>query len=174
VTATGNITANNAITANNDIRSNNGWVITGGSKGWMNETYGGGFYMSDSQWVRSVNNKGIYTGGQVRGGSVRSDGDVSAGGILSLDQVNTAGASCSVTGAISRDASGSILSCQSGAWTKPASGKPGYYCRRTSFDKGRSDDYVGYTPRTDDDCPVLSPGQAPQGYCSCIKIMLDY
>lgn len=174
ITANGSITANNAMTANNDIRSNNGWVITQGSKGWMNETYGGGFYMSDSQWVRSVNNKNIYTGGQLRGGSVRSDDDVSAGGVLTLDQVNTAGASCSVTGAISRDASGSMLSCQSGTWSKPASGKSGYYCRRTSFDKGRSDDYVGYTPRTDDDCPVLSPGQAPQGYCSCIKIMLDY
>ncbi|MHA4830421.1 shufflon system plasmid conjugative transfer pilus tip adhesin PilV [Enterobacter ludwigii] len=118
ITANGSITANNAITANNDIRSNNGWVITQGSKGWMNETYGGGFYMSDSQWVRSVNNKGIYTGGQVRGGSIRSDSDVSAGGVLTLDQVNTAGAPCSVTGAISRDSSGSILSCQSGVWSK--------------------------------------------------------
>lgn len=32
----------------------------------MNSTYGGGWYMSDSSWLRSVNNKGIYTGGQVK------------------------------------------------------------------------------------------------------------
>ncbi len=30
--------------------------------------------MSDGSWVRSVNNKGIYTGGQVKGGTVRADG----------------------------------------------------------------------------------------------------
>jgi hypothetical protein len=116
VTASGNITANKAITANNDIRSNTGWVITRGNKGWMNETYGGGFYMDSTDSVKAVNNKNIYTGGQVRGGSLRADGNVSAGGILSLDQINKAGSSCSVTGAISRDSSGAILSCQSGAW----------------------------------------------------------
>ncbi|MGG6725225.1 UNVERIFIED_CONTAM: shufflon system plasmid conjugative transfer pilus tip adhesin PilV, partial [Salmonella enterica subsp. enterica serovar Weltevreden] len=52
VTAGSNVTAGNTITANNDIRSNNGWFITRGSKGWLNETYGGGFYMSDNDWVR--------------------------------------------------------------------------------------------------------------------------
>ncbi|EAM2471755.1 shufflon system plasmid conjugative transfer pilus tip adhesin PilV, partial [Salmonella enterica subsp. enterica serovar Saintpaul] len=56
------------VTAGGDIRSNNGWLITRNSKGWLNETHGGGFYMSDGSWVRSVNNKGIYTGGQVKGG----------------------------------------------------------------------------------------------------------
>jgi len=118
VTAGNNVTANNGITANNDIRSNNGWIITRGGKGWLNETYGGGFYMSDNDWVRSVNNKNIYTGGQMRAGSLRSDGDVSASGVLSQDQINNAGASCGQTGAISHDASGAILSCQSGVWTK--------------------------------------------------------
>jgi len=174
VAAGNNVTANNGITANNDIRSNNGWIITRGGKGWLNETYGGGFYMSDNDWVRSVNNKNIYTAGQMRAGSLRSDGDVSAGGVLSQDQVNNPGASCGQTGAISHDATGAILSCQSGVWAKSTQGRTGYYCRRTSFDKGRSDDYVGYTPRTDDNCPVIQPGQAPNGYCSCIKILLDY
>ncbi|WP_267411759.1 shufflon system plasmid conjugative transfer pilus tip adhesin PilV [Pantoea sp. GM_Pan_4] len=174
VSAGANVTAGNAITANSDIRSNNGWMITRGSKGWLNETYGGGFYMSDNDWVRSVNNKNIYTGGQVRGGSVRAEGDMSAGGLLYQDQVNSIGAGCSIIGAISHDSSGATLSCQDWTWKKNASGVPGYYCRRTSFDKGRSDDYVGYTPRTDDNCPVISPGQSPQGYCSCIKVMLNY
>lgn len=66
------------------------------------------------------------------------------------------------------------FNCQSGVWVSPGKGRSGYYCRRTSFDKGRSDDYVGYTPRTDDNCPVIQPGQAPNGYCSCMKIILDY
>lgn len=174
VTASNNVTANNGITANNDIRSNNGWIITRGSKGWMNESHGGGFYMSDNDWVRSVNNKNIYTGGQMRAGSLRADGNVSAGGVLSQDQVNKAGASCGIKGAISHDSTGAILACQNGVWTSSGKGRTGYYCRRTSFDKGRSDDYVGYTPRNDDNCPVIQPGQAPNGYCSCIKILLDY
>ncbi|HHE1876165.1 TPA: shufflon system plasmid conjugative transfer pilus tip adhesin PilV [Salmonella enterica subsp. enterica serovar Strathcona] len=108
-------------TMNGDIKSTNGWIVTQGSKGWLNESHGGGFYMSDNDWVRSLNNKGIYTGGQLKGGSVRSDGDLSAGGILKLDQVNVAGTWCPQNGAISHDSSGGILSCQSGAWT--ASGK---------------------------------------------------
>ncbi|ELD2083758.1 shufflon system plasmid conjugative transfer pilus tip adhesin PilV [Enterobacter hormaechei] len=174
VAAGNNVTANNSITANNDIRSNNGWIITRGDKGWINESHGGGFYMSDNDWVRSVNNKNISTGGQMRAGSLRSDGDVSAGGVLSQEQVNSVGASCGVLGAISHDSTGATLACQNGTWQKNASGKPGYYCRRTSLSKGSSDDYVGYTPRTDDKCTVIYPGQAPQGYCTCIKVMLDY
>ncbi|HAF6279745.1 TPA: shufflon system plasmid conjugative transfer pilus tip adhesin PilV [Salmonella enterica] len=105
-----------SVTAGGDIRSNNGWLITRSGKGWLNESHGGGFYMSDNDYIRSVNNKGIYTGGQLKGGSVRSDGDLSAGGILKLDQVNVAGTWCPQNGAISHDSSGGILSCQSGRW----------------------------------------------------------
>lgn len=105
-----------SVTAGGDIRSNNGWLITRSGKGWLNESHGGGFYMSDNDWIRSVNNKGIYTGGQLKGGSVRSDSDLSAGGILKLDQVNVAGTWCPQKGAISYDSSGGILTCQSGRW----------------------------------------------------------
>ncbi|WP_242617753.1 shufflon system plasmid conjugative transfer pilus tip adhesin PilV, partial [Salmonella enterica] len=44
------------------------------------------------------------------------DGDVSAGGILTLDKINVAGTACPVNGAISRDTAGATLSCQSGLW----------------------------------------------------------
>ncbi|EJT9668103.1 shufflon system plasmid conjugative transfer pilus tip adhesin PilV, partial [Salmonella enterica] len=98
-----------SVTAGGDIRSNNGWLITRSGKGWLNESHGGGFYMSDNDWVRSVNNKGIYTGGQLKGGSVRSDSDLSAGGVLKLDQTNYEGGWCPQTGAISHDSSGGIL-----------------------------------------------------------------
>ncbi|HDZ2454015.1 TPA: shufflon system plasmid conjugative transfer pilus tip adhesin PilV [Klebsiella pneumoniae] len=138
VSAGSNVTAGNAITANNDIRSNNGWFITQGSKGWINETYGGGFYMSDSDWVRAINDKNIYTGGQVRGGSVRADGNVSAGGVFTQDQINTAGASCDINGAISHEASGAILSCQSGVWRGNVSN--GSYSYIGTFDS----QYNGY------------------------------
>lgn len=116
ITAGGSITSNNAITANNDIRSNNGWVITRGNKGWMNETYGGGFYMDSSDSVKVVNNKNIYTGGQVRAGSLRSDGDVSVAGQVELGKVAEAGTTCTVNGAVARKQSGAILSCQDGIW----------------------------------------------------------
>lgn len=46
-----------------------GWVGTVGSTGWYNITYGGGWYMNDSTWIRSYNNKSVYTGS----GTIRSD-----------------------------------------------------------------------------------------------------
>ncbi|APV63475.1 shufflon system plasmid conjugative transfer pilus tip adhesin PilV [Salmonella enterica] len=104
------------VTAGGDIRSNNGWLITRNSKGWLNETHGGGFYMSDGSWVRSVNNKGIYTGGQVKGGTVRADGRLYTGEYLQLERTAVAGASCSPNGLVGRDNTGAILSCQSGTW----------------------------------------------------------
>lgn len=118
-TFSGDITAGNTMTANSDIRSNNGWLITRGSQGWLNETHGGGFYMSDNDWVRAINDKNLYTGGQVRGGNVRSDGRLSTGDVLQLDGVNVAGAGCSPNGLISRDASGASMSCKNGVWTLP-------------------------------------------------------
>jgi hypothetical protein len=116
VNATSNVSAGNAITAGGDIRSNNGWLITRGSNGWVNETHGGGFTMTDDDWVRSINDKNIYTGGQVRGGSVRSDANISVGGVIELDQVNAVGTACPKKGDLSRDANGATLSCQSGVW----------------------------------------------------------
>lgn len=47
-----------------------GWVGTIGNTGWYNITHGGGWYMSDSGWVRTYNNKGIYSGtGEIRNNS---------------------------------------------------------------------------------------------------------
>lgn len=112
-----NGTFSQKVTANSDITSNGGWLATTGNKGWMNSTYGGGFYMSDSSWIRAVNNKGIYTSGQIKGGTVRADGRLSTGDVLGLDKVNIAGAACATTGDISRNAVGEILSCQQGKWT---------------------------------------------------------
>jgi len=51
------------------IRDNDGgWVRTYGQTGWYSETYGGGWYMFDSTWIRAVNDKNIYTGGIIQSG----------------------------------------------------------------------------------------------------------
>ncbi|EKS6645704.1 shufflon system plasmid conjugative transfer pilus tip adhesin PilV [Enterobacter hormaechei] len=109
---------NNAgtVTASSDIKTTGGWIVTHDSKGWMNETHGGGFYMDDDSWVKSVNNKGISTGGQMKGGTVRADGRLSGGEFLQLDSVVSTGASCDRNGLLSFDALGIPQSCQSKKW----------------------------------------------------------
>ncbi|HDD1114870.1 TPA: shufflon system plasmid conjugative transfer pilus tip adhesin PilV, partial [Escherichia coli] len=116
----GNLNGQKA-TVKGDITSEDGWFITRNNKGWMNTTHGGGFTMTDSEWIRAVNNKGITTegelkGGKVSGGTVRSDGRLSTGEYLQLEKTATAGASCSPNGLVGRDSTGAILSCQSGVW----------------------------------------------------------
>jgi hypothetical protein len=46
-----------------------GWLRTYGQRGWYSQSYGGGWYMIDSTWLRTYNNKWIYTGS----GQIRSD-----------------------------------------------------------------------------------------------------
>lgn len=49
-------------------------------------------------------------------GILRGNKDLVLGGIVKLQQVNTEGRTCDTWGAISRDAVGAVLSCQSGVW----------------------------------------------------------
>ena len=49
--------------------ANGGWVRTYGETGWYNQTYGGGWYMLDTDWIRSYNNKSVYTSGVMRADS---------------------------------------------------------------------------------------------------------
>jgi len=42
----------------------NNWVRTIGNTGWYNETYGGGFNMMDTTWVRVYNGKSLYCAGE--------------------------------------------------------------------------------------------------------------
>ncbi|MFU1434234.1 shufflon system plasmid conjugative transfer pilus tip adhesin PilV [Escherichia coli] len=113
---------NNSITNINEASGKNARFsgdVT--SNRWLHPN-GGGFIMTDSQWIRAVNNKGITTegelkGGKVSGGTVRSEGRLSTGEYLQLDKTATAGTSCSPDGLVGRDSKGAILSCQSGIWT---------------------------------------------------------
>ncbi|EEU9502791.1 shufflon system plasmid conjugative transfer pilus tip adhesin PilV [Escherichia coli] len=118
---------NNSITNINEASGKNARFsgdVT--SNRWLHPN-GGGFTMTDSQWIRAVNNKGITTegelkGGKVSGGTVRSEGRLSTGEYLQLDKTATAGTSCSPDGLVGRDSTGAILSCQSGTWQKNGGG----------------------------------------------------
>ncbi len=43
------------------IDANSGWHRTYGDTGWYNGTYGGGWYMTDSNWVRAYNSKSVWS-----------------------------------------------------------------------------------------------------------------
>lgn len=71
------------------------WLRTTGQTGWYSESYGGGWYMTDSTWIRTYNNKQIYTastsadaihtaGGMNASGRIYSGGIVTAGGGLDV------------------------------------------------------------------------------------------
>lgn len=45
---------------------NGGWVRTYGNTGWYNGTHQGGWFMSDTGWVRSYNGKNVFTDGIMR------------------------------------------------------------------------------------------------------------
>lgn len=44
----------------------NSWIRTVGSTGWYNQTYGGGWYMSDTTWIRNYNSKQVYLNALLR------------------------------------------------------------------------------------------------------------
>lgn len=48
----------------NSISCSN-WFRSSGDTGWYNTTYRGGWYMSDTSWIRAHNGVGIYTSGQI-------------------------------------------------------------------------------------------------------------
>lgn len=46
------------------------WFRSTGSTGWRSQTYGGGWYMSDSTWIRTYGSKSVYQ----NTGQIRTDG----------------------------------------------------------------------------------------------------
>ena len=73
--------ANNAIfqISGNGTAYANGGYRSSGDTGWFNQTHGGGWYMQDSTWIRTYNDKNIFTGGQLR-----ADAGVMVGSTLSI------------------------------------------------------------------------------------------
>lgn len=68
----------------NSISCSN-WFRSSGNTGWYNTTYWGGWYMSDTSWIRAYNGVGIYTSGQIY-----SPSSIRMGNILldHTDQIN--------------------------------------------------------------------------------------
>ncbi len=52
-----------------------GWVRTDGTNGWYSQTYGGGWFMQDTTWLRTYGSKSIWTSSGVLG----SDGGLTVG-----------------------------------------------------------------------------------------------
>lgn len=57
------------------------WFRSTGSTGWQSQTYGGGWYMSDSTWIRTFGSKSVYQNtGQIRtDGYLVTDGGITVG-----------------------------------------------------------------------------------------------
>lgn len=60
-------TVSGALTVSGGITGN--WFKSLGNTGWLNQTYGGGWYMTDSDWLRSYADKGICTGWRMKADS---------------------------------------------------------------------------------------------------------
>lgn len=97
------------------------YIRSSGNTGWINSSHGGGWYMSDSSWIRAYGNKGVYTPGEMRAGTLRSTGDATVDGRLTASTLlptttGTCNATCSPNGILGRTTQGAALSCVSGKW----------------------------------------------------------
>ncbi|WP_142472452.1 shufflon system plasmid conjugative transfer pilus tip adhesin PilV [Klebsiella oxytoca] len=108
-------------------------LATSGFFGWRRDSFGAlatGFYYENdgSDWIRTVNNASLSTGGTLKGGTIQSEGMVIAGTYTMPGKTVTAGDACTAsalgisgqisdtTGLIAHDSTGGTLSCQSGIW----------------------------------------------------------
>lgn len=73
------------------------WLRTTGQTGWYSESYGGGWYMTDSTWVRTYNNKQIYSG-STSVNAIHTAGGMNAAGRIYGGGPVTAGGGLDVTG----------------------------------------------------------------------------
>lgn len=81
-----------------DVYSNS-WLRTVGAAGWYNETYDGGWYMTDSIWLRAYSNKQIYTG-STSADAIHTAGGINASGRIYAGGYMQAGGGLNVSGVI--------------------------------------------------------------------------
>lgn len=79
--------------------SSGGWLRTVGATGWYNETYDGGWWMTDSTWLRAYGNKQIYTG-SVSSDAIHTAGGMNASGRIYAGGYMQAGGGLNVSGVI--------------------------------------------------------------------------
>lgn len=84
---------------------------------------------SDADWVRVLNDKGLLSGGKIRGGTLQADGRVTVGEYLDIESTAVEGQACPKIGIQSKNNLGAPLtcqcltpSCQSGVWRGGATG----------------------------------------------------
>ncbi|HBH6890097.1 TPA: shufflon system plasmid conjugative transfer pilus tip adhesin PilV [Serratia marcescens] len=113
LTATQSIQSNGTINANGSITSSSN-IAAGGNITTSSSMIANGNITSNS----SITAAGNVTANNdvLANGTLRSAHDAVIGGIVKLQQVNTANSSCDTWGAVSRDSAGAVLSCQSGIW----------------------------------------------------------
>ncbi|RIY41010.1 shufflon system plasmid conjugative transfer pilus tip adhesin PilV [Neopusillimonas maritima] len=104
ISAAGNVTASSMYTSN--------WFRTYGATGWYSQTYGGGWHMSDSTWIRAYGGKSIYTPGTIQGGYIQ-------GNAIRSIQYAPPGGGCS--GGSIGYYGGYTMSCANGVWRYGAS-----------------------------------------------------
>jgi hypothetical protein len=67
-----------------DVLVNGGWLRVSGNQGLHFESYGGGWYMVDTTWVRAYADKNVLTGGEMRAGYLYSTGSARVDGNLGV------------------------------------------------------------------------------------------
>lgn len=131
VTAASNVIAGgNISTTGGNIFTTNGNISAGGSGQFASVTVGGSDTFSPNNWVMGngggwvmtntttmqvMNNKNLYTGGTVEGGTLQTDQDLDVARFVNITGTNAVGAGCTV-GQLSRDAVGHLLQCVSGVF----------------------------------------------------------
>jgi hypothetical protein len=76
----GNVNVNGGITTG--AITSNDWFRVKGPNGLYFETFGGGWHMADTTWVRSYNGKSVYCNQEIRANRMTTEGDITAAGAV--------------------------------------------------------------------------------------------
>ena len=109
------VAAGNVYVGSNTSGGNNGTnasLILQGNGTVDFATWGGGWMMQDGTWIRAVNNKSIFTGGTIWGGTVSTSNNLTFTGATVFQGNGCSGSQL----AASVDGTGQILQCKSGVW----------------------------------------------------------
>lgn len=63
-----------AVHAVGDVYANGGWLRSSGDTGWYNQTYGGGWYMTDGTYIRSYSSKALFINNNIHVGTTAGGG----------------------------------------------------------------------------------------------------